>query len=166
MIYIKATAALIAILLSLSSCSQPNEKDALFLRADSLMEEHPDSALSLLQLPSQDINELSEKECARHALLLARATNKNKMSLLPCDSLLNVAIDYYDDDEKEKALALLYKGRLAVEMEQVEEATSYLQEALPILNPNSYPYRKENRYIRRTYGFRKRKFIPYNFYIC
>lgn len=133
MIHIKATAALIAILLSLSSCSHPNEKDALFLRADSLMEEHPDSALSLLQLPSQDINELSEKECSRYALLLARATDKNKMSLLPCDSLLNVAIDYYDDDEKEKALALLYKGRLAVEMEQVEEATSYLQEALSII---------------------------------
>lgn len=133
MIHIKATVALIAILLSLSSCSHPNEKDALFLRADVLMEEHPDSALSLLQLPSQDINELSEKECSRYALLLARATDKNKMSLLPCDSLLNVAIDYYDDDEKEKALALLYKGRLAVEMEQVEEATSYLQEALSII---------------------------------
>lgn len=133
MIHIKATVALIAILLSLSSCSHPNEKDALFLRADALMEEHPDSALSLLQLPSQDINELSEKECSRYALLLARATDKNKMSLLPCDSLLNVAIDYYDDDEKEKALALLYKGRLAVEMEQIEEATSYLQEALSII---------------------------------
>lgn len=133
MIHIKATVALIAILLSLSSCSHPNEKDALFLRADVLMEEHPDSALSLLQLPSQDINELSEKECSRYALLLARATDKNKMSLLPCDSLLNVAIEYYDDDEKEKALALLYKGRLAVEMEQVEEATSYLQEALSII---------------------------------
>ena len=97
------------------------------------MEEHPDSVLRLLDLPPEEIEELSDNECARYALLLARATDKCKQSLLPCDSLLNVALEYYDDDEKEKAVALLYKGRLAVEMEEEKEAISYLQEGLTII---------------------------------
>ncbi len=130
---LKITTALLTVLLLLSSCSHKSETGTLFSHADALMEEYPDSALRLLDLPPEEIEELSDKECARYALLLARATDKCKLSLLPCDSLLNVAFKYYDDDEKEKAVALLYKGRLAVEMEKVKEAISYLQEGLTII---------------------------------
>lgn len=130
---LKITTALLTVLLLLSSCSHKSETGTLFSHADALMEEHPDSVLRLLNLPPEEIEELSDNECARYALLLARATDKCKQSLLPCDSLLNVALEYYDDDEKEKAVALLYKGRLAVEMEKVKEAISYLQEGLTII---------------------------------
>ena len=44
-----------------------------------------------------------------------------------------MALDYYDDDEKEKAVALLYKGRLAVEMKKAEEATTCFQKGLTII---------------------------------
>ena len=97
------------------------------------MDEYPDSVLQLLNIQPEEIEDFSDKECARYALLLARATDKCKLSLLPCDSLLNVALEYYDDDEKEKAIALLYKGRLAVEMEEEKEAISYLQKGLIII---------------------------------
>ncbi|MBD9094095.1 MAG: hypothetical protein EGQ20_16440 [Bacteroides oleiciplenus] len=130
---LKITTALLTVLLLLSSCSHNSETGTLFSHADAIMEEYPDSALRLLDLPPEEIEELSDKECARYALLLARATDKCKLSLLPCDSLLNMALEYYDDDEKEKAVALLYKGRLAVEMEKVKEAISYLQEGLTII---------------------------------
>ena len=130
---LKITTALLTVLLLLSSCSHKSETGTLFSHADALMEEYPDSPLRLLDLPPEEIEELSDKECARYALLLAHATDKCKLSLLPCDSLLNVAFKYYDDDEKEKAVALLYKGRLAVEMEKVKEAISYLQEGLTII---------------------------------
>ena len=130
---LKITTALLTVLLLLSSCSHKSETGTLFSHADALMEEHPDSVLRLLDLPPEEIEELSDNECARYALLLARATDKCKQSLLPCDSLLNVALEYYDDDEKEKAVALLYKGRLAVEMEEEKEAISYLQEGLTII---------------------------------
>lgn len=130
---LKITTALLTVLLLLSSCSHKSETGTLFSHADALMEEYPNSPLRLLDLPPEEIEELSDKECARYALLLARATDKCKLSLLPCDSLLNVAFKYYDDDEKEKAVALLYKGRLAVEMEKVKEAISYLQEGLTII---------------------------------
>lgn len=129
----KTTTVLLIILVFLSSCSRNKELETLFLHADSLMEEHPDSALRLLTLTPEEIKEFSKKECARYALLLARATDKNQLSLLPCDSLLEVALDYYDDDEKEHAVAMLYKGRLLVEMEKEEEAISYLQDGLSII---------------------------------
>lgn len=130
---LKITTALLTVLLLLSSCSHKSETGTLFSHADALMEEHPDSVLRLLDLPPEEIEELSDNECARYALLLARATDKCKQSLLPCDSLLNVALDYYNDDEKERAVALLYKGRLAVEMEEAEEATTYFQKGLTII---------------------------------
>lgn len=130
---LKITTALLTVLLLLSSCSHKSETGTLFSHADAIMEEYPDSVLRLLDLPPEEIEELSDKECARYALLLARATDKCKLSLLPCDSLLNIAFKYYDDDEKEKAVTLLYKGRLAVEMEKVKEAISYLQEGLTII---------------------------------
>ena len=123
----KITSALLSLSLLLFSCSHNNETEALFLKTDSLMDEYPDSVLQLLNIQPKEIEDFSDKECARYALLLARATDKCKQSLLPCDSLLNVALEYYDDDEKEKAIALLYKGRLAVEMEEEKEAISYLQ---------------------------------------
>ena len=120
----------------LYSCYSREQTEASFIQVESLLEEHPDSALQLLQtLPT--LQELSHKESARYALLLARATDKCEKSLLPCDSLLNLALRYYDDDEKERAVALLYKGRLEIEINSPKEAITHLQEALTILK--DYP---------------------------
>ncbi|WP_303207807.1 hypothetical protein [Bacteroides oleiciplenus] len=130
---LKITTALLTVLLLLSSCSHKSETGTLFSHADAIMEEYPDSALRILNLPPEEIEELSDKECARYALLLARATDKCKLSLLPCDSLLDVALHYYDNDEKERAIAFLYKGRLEAEMNSTEEAIAHLQEGLIIL---------------------------------
>ena len=114
------------------ACSPNKRTEALFRQADSLTEEYPDSALQLLQaLPAS--KELSRRESARYALLLARATDKCEKPLLPCDSLLNLALHYYDDNEKERAVALLYKGRLEVEMAQSERAIEYFLKGLEII---------------------------------
>lgn len=125
-----------------SACSSNKQTDTLFIHIDSLLEEYPDSALHLLNtLPHPQ--ELSRKESARYALLLARATDKAEKLLLPCDSLLNIALHYYDNNEKERAVALLYKGRLEIEMDNTEEAIKNLQEGLMILN--SFPTEIETR---------------------
>lgn len=55
----KITPILLSLLLLLLSCSQSNETGTLFLHADALMEEHPDSVLRLLDLPPEEIKELS-----------------------------------------------------------------------------------------------------------
>ena len=127
----------------LCACSSNKQTDILFTHIDSLLEEYPDSALHLLRtLPHPQ--ELSRKESAHYALLLARATDKAEKPLLPCDSLLNIALHYYDNDEKERAVALLYKGRLEIEMENTEEAIKNLQEGLSIVNdfPNEIETRR------------------------
>lgn len=134
----------------LCACSSGKRTEVLFQQVESLLEEHPDSAFYLLHtLPSPQ--EFPSNECARYALLLARATDKCEKSLLPCDSLLNVALRYYDNDEKERAVALLYKGRLEEEMNDTKEATAHLQEGLTILK--DYPKEIETkRHILSSLG--------------
>ncbi|WP_455673349.1 hypothetical protein [Phocaeicola sp.] len=107
------------------------------------MEDHPDSALALLENLSSP-QDLPEADRARYALLTAIATDKNKLSLLPCDSLLNFALDYYDEDEKEMAIALLYKGRLQAEMKDTKTAIETTLEALEVLEeyPEDVQYRR------------------------
>lgn len=114
------------------ACTLKNQTDVLLQQAESLLKESPDSAFLLLNaLPTSQ--KLSRKDCARYALLLARATDKCEKSLLPCDSMLNIALSYYDDDEKERAVALLYKGRMEQEINSTKEAIAHLQEGLMIL---------------------------------
>lgn len=112
-------------------CSRPDpRRKALLIEADSLLCQQPDSALALLRPLRSE--RMDRQEAARYALLLARATNKCFQPLLPCDSLLDIALKYYDDPTPERAVALLYKGRLVEEMGWHEEATRLLQEALSI----------------------------------
>ena len=60
----KITPVLLSLLLLLLSCSQSNETEALFLNADLLMEDHPDSALNLLNIQPEIIEEFSDKDYA------------------------------------------------------------------------------------------------------
>lgn len=128
---------IVALFLPPAACHRTDRRaEALLNNADSLLTANPDSALRLLEaLPATA--EFTHRESARYALLLAQATDKCEKPLLPCDSLLDVALDYYDDDERERAVALLYKGRLEVEMEQSERAIGFLLEGLNIIE--KYP---------------------------
>lgn len=125
----------IALFLGISlfyACAPNKQAESLCAQADSLMQVQPDSALRLLKTGFA-LQELSQKESARYALLLAQATDKCEKPLLPCDSLLDIALDYYDDDEKERAVALLYKGRLEAQMAQSERAVNFFLEGLEII---------------------------------
>ena len=127
----------------LAACHQA-EEPAAFEQAESLLYTAPDSArLLLTSLTNADKLEGSAK--ARYALLLARATDKAHLSLIPCDTLLNYALDFYKGKSRERAVALLYKACLEDEVERSEEAITHLQEALLILE--NYPEDKETRRI-------------------
>lgn len=95
----------------------------------------PDSALTVLR--RMDLSEMPKSHCAYYAVLLAKATDKCEQSLLPCDSLLNVALNYYGDGDLEKAFALLYKSRLQGEMGERQEAIDNALKALEVLE--DYP---------------------------
>lgn len=124
---------IVALFLLPTACHRTDGRaEALLNNADSLLTANPDSALRLLEaLPAT--TELTRRESARYALLLAQATDKCEKPLLPCDSLLDVALDYYDDDERERAVALLYKGRLEAEMAQSERTVDFLLGGLEII---------------------------------
>ncbi len=124
------------------ACDGRQDADRWLNRADSLLAEHPDSALRLLQ-SRQAVRLPGRARQARFALLLAQATNKCYLPLAPCDSLLEAAIDYYGEPVPQRALALLYKGRLEDERGDTEAATGLLQEALEIVR--RYPDEEETR---------------------
>lgn len=117
--------------------------ELLLHQADSLLLVQPDSALALLERIPHERGALSRKNAARYALLWAQATDKCFQSLLPCDSLLDVALRYYKDANPNRALALLYKGRLEDEVGRPDEAARLLQEAHIIMK--AYPEDMETR---------------------
>ncbi len=79
--------------------------------AEAIMEQHPDSALTILQ--QIDGSALSGETRARHALLLSQALDKNYVDVTS-DSLISIAVNYYanSDDAYRKMLAYLYKSRV------------------------------------------------------
>ena len=81
----------------LFSCTS---KDAfeIFDRVEKYMETYPDSALLLLNQISQP-EKLQGRECADYALLLTQARDKNYLDSLQSDSLIKLAVDYYQDSD-------------------------------------------------------------------
>lgn len=124
-----------------------HSSNPMLQQVDSLLEMKPDSALTILKNISV-LEDLPEVDKAYYALLLAEATDKNKLPLLPCDSLLNFALDYYGDDDREKAVALMYKGRLLAEMDDERAAIEMNLKALEILQ--DYPV--DTKYRRLIYS--------------
>lgn len=118
------------------SCTLQRAPHPAFSHIGDIMEERPDSAFSLLKSLAC-LPRMTPEDKAAYALLLAGATDKNGYSLLPCDSLLNIALHVYDDDAKEHAIALLYKGKVQQEMENYASAMKSYRMALDILS--AYP---------------------------
>ncbi len=74
--------------------------------ADSMMWSNPDSALLVLeQIP--DSRELRGEERALYALLLTQARYKSCV-LLENDSLIRIAVDYYEGSEEQERLSQAY----------------------------------------------------------
>ena len=118
-----------------------HSSNPMLQQVDSLLEMKPDSALTILKNISV-LEDLPEVDKAYYALLLAEATDKNKLPLL------NFALDYYGDDDREKAVALMYKGRLLAEMDDEKAAIEMNLKALEILQ--DYPV--DTKYRRLIYS--------------
>lgn len=102
----------IILVLGLASCTQHSEHWSTICEVDSYIEEHPDSALVVLQ--SIDVDELSSaEERAKHALLLSMALDKNYIDKTDFE-VLQPAIDYYEDNGSatDKLRTNFYQGRI------------------------------------------------------
>ena len=94
----KQTIALIAILTALlTACTETTGYNTTLVQADSLMNLHPDSALNMLESISTDSLK-TKADRAYHALLLTQARDKNYI-VQTDDSLIQVAVRYYDTHE-------------------------------------------------------------------
>lgn len=130
----------------LSGCHSRQSPDKVLLYADSLMELYPDS--TLLYLQSLNISGFSESDEVYYGLLLTQATDKNFLPLLPCDSLVEAALNYYDEgDGLLRAKALLYKSRIQQSMKMPQEAMENCFEGLKELGDSP----KELRLKRMLY---------------
>lgn len=96
------------------SCSGNPSVDGQLTVAENIMEERPDSALSVLNGIDTELV-TSEAEKARYALLMSQALDKNYIDTTTFD-VLQPAIDYYIDKDKgtpdEKLKTLYYQGRI------------------------------------------------------
>ena len=117
------------IAVALCSCVGNRKARIAFDSADSLMQSHPDSALSILR--TVDRASLSNRsDIARYSLLMSQALDKEGIES-DSDSLTKIAYDYYRhlDDDRNHALAAYYHGRIAQNAGDNEHAASLFLEA-------------------------------------
>ena len=118
---------LVAIFTYLSACTPEKEQTIALLPelqlAETVMYEHPDSALHLLQ--EMQIPASSDKlQKATWALLLVQAKYKNYIEEVADSTLINIAYDYFmkQEDAQRRAMVLYYKGILYKKAGKTEEA--------------------------------------------
>ena len=95
----------------ITSCSNHRQQEALN-RAESLMEAHPESALTILEgIEKSELG--SKEEQARYALLISMALDKNYIDTTSFD-VIQPAIDYYlkSGNPTEKLRTYYYQGRI------------------------------------------------------
>ena len=105
----------------------PSQKAMMLQRADSLMEEHPDSSLTILEKITSP-EKLSQGDYALWCLLITQARDKNYITHTS-DSLINIAVNYFSKkgDPSRMAQSYYVQGRVENDLESYEKAlTAYL----------------------------------------
>ena len=111
------------------ACTPSVDKaDVLLVHAGECMEMHPDSALYFLQqIPHPD--RLHGRQQADYAFLLTQARDKNYLDSLQSDSLIKIAINYYEkhNDKVKAGKASFYYGNvLSYQDKSTEAMNAYL----------------------------------------
>ena len=110
----------------LFGCKQNNGDIELLSHADSIMEQHPDSALLLLQSIGDTID-FREAQRAYYLLLLTQAEYKCD-TIQTVDTLLDYSINHYRKTSNESLLArsLYYRGMTQFYRGKPDIAITYL----------------------------------------
>lgn len=118
-------------LLNIQCSGNGKEKTPLpeLVHAESVMFDHPDSALHILEampIPS------ARRDKENHALwcLLVTQAQVKQIIKFSSDSLVRIAYDYYKptDNARRKAMSALYMGDINYELRNIEEAMQYYLE--------------------------------------
>ncbi len=130
---------LICALLLIISCSrQSRVADRILKNAEALVEQHPDSALALLD-SIRTPHDLNKKQRYQYILLQVQAKDKNYEDIA-FDTLIFKAKKYYSKtgDLNKAALSSLYSGRVLQAQKKYEEAMT------ACLNAESYSRRTKD----------------------
>ena len=132
---------LLCLLGLLWACTPSADKaDVLLVHAAECMETYPDSALYLLQqIPHPD--KLHGRQQADYAVLLTQARDKNYLDSLQSDSLIKIAIDYYEDhNDKVKAgkASFYYETVLSYQDKSTEAMNAYLNAQILLEGTQEY----------------------------
>ena len=118
-------------LLNIQCSGNGKEKTPLpeLVHAESVMFEHPDSALHILEAMPMPSARWDKENHALWCLLVTQARYKQVMKI-PSDSLVRIAYDYYKptDNARRKAMSALYMGDINYELRNIEEAMQYYLE--------------------------------------
>jgi tetratricopeptide (TPR) repeat protein len=152
---------LFAVMLITTSCSRTNEQ---LLRAEQIVENAPDSAMSILN--KFDYNKLSDKDKALYGLVNIRIRDKKLLSLEP-DSFLNFSIAFYKQEADNELLAIcyLFRGRHFFNDMKFEMAMKYYLMALdnqisnPVLNGKLFADIGQISMQQRDYNVARTKFL-------
>ena len=117
------------LLLCITACQKHSPMAEKLLQAETVMNEHPDSALNLLKGIAQPELQTQEHR-ARYALLFSQALDKNYIDVTN-DSLISIAVNYYKDrnDVRAKFLSYYYLGRIYTNAKELTKATLAYMEA-------------------------------------
>ena len=120
---------------------------SILLLADSLMQSHPDSSLQLLEaIPAPQ--KMGKTDRAWYALLLTQAKYKNYVSL-ENDSLIQVAVDYFEknSDREQLAKSYFYSGCVHREQEDISTAINLYLKSL-----RTMPQGGDSVFLSMVYG--------------
>ena len=119
------------VLLNIQCSGNGKEKTPLpeLIHAESVMFDHPDSALHILEAMPMPSERRDKENHALWCLLLTQAQYKRMMKI-PSDSLVRIAYDYYKptNNARRKAMSALYMGDINYELRNIEEALQYYLE--------------------------------------
>ena len=102
---------------------------AELVRAESVMFDHPDSALHILEAMPMPSARRDKENHALWCLLTTQAMYK-QMMIISSDSLVRIAYDYYKptNNARRKAMSALYMGNINYNLGNIEEAMQYYLE--------------------------------------
>ncbi|MFA6876879.1 MAG: hypothetical protein WCQ87_09640, partial [Parabacteroides sp.] len=114
------------------ACQRDELASPLLVQAEQLMQQHPDSALALLDITRHSIRK-SSLDNAIWCLLITEAEDKCHIEQ-PSDSIINIAVNYFQQYRKSKKymLSLYYKGCVLENLSQKDSAVAYYKKALKV----------------------------------
>lgn len=120
-------------ILIISGCNGNKTTNKLMpelVHAESVMFDHPDSALHILEDMPMPSARWDKENHALWCLLVTQAQYKQVMKI-PSDSLVRIAYDYYKptDNARRKAMSALYMGGVNYNLGNIEESIRFYLEA-------------------------------------